>query len=152
MGDNGKLYVPEEVVPVYRDELLPLASVITPNQFEAEILTGIKIAAEEHIYDACDRLHRIGVPVVVITSVQVPMPDGRYRYRCLLHPTSSDEGTTTAQNGTILIVASAMNTENPKSGLLTGVGASAMNTEDPTSGLLTGVVVDRYCLQGFLEP
>ena len=36
MGDNGKFYVPEELMPIYRDDLLPLANMITPNQFEAE--------------------------------------------------------------------------------------------------------------------
>lgn len=36
MGDDGKLYVQSEVVPIYRDLLLPIADVITPNQFEAE--------------------------------------------------------------------------------------------------------------------
>ena len=29
-------YVPEELMPVYRDQLIPLADIITPNQFEAE--------------------------------------------------------------------------------------------------------------------
>ena len=38
-GDNGKLYVPEERVAIYREEVVPLASVLTPNQFEAEALT-----------------------------------------------------------------------------------------------------------------
>ena len=36
MGDHGKFYVPEELMSIYRDELLPLANMITPNQFEAE--------------------------------------------------------------------------------------------------------------------
>ena len=27
----------------YREEIAPLASVLTPNQFEAEILSGVKI-------------------------------------------------------------------------------------------------------------
>jgi hypothetical protein len=36
MGDVGKgLYVAEDVVPIYR-QLLNLASIITPNQFETE--------------------------------------------------------------------------------------------------------------------
>jgi pyridoxine kinase len=35
MGDSGKLYVSPDVVPVYR-ELLPLATIITPNWFEVE--------------------------------------------------------------------------------------------------------------------
>lgn len=36
MGDNGKMYVPQELLPVYRDEIIPLANIVTPNQFEAE--------------------------------------------------------------------------------------------------------------------
>ena len=36
MGDNGELYVPKELLYIYRDKLIPLADIITPNQFEAE--------------------------------------------------------------------------------------------------------------------
>lgn len=35
MGDNGKLYVAEDVVPAYQS-LVPYADLILPNQFEAE--------------------------------------------------------------------------------------------------------------------
>lgn len=35
MGDNGKIYVSEEVVPAYK-ALVPLADLVLPNQFEAE--------------------------------------------------------------------------------------------------------------------
>ena len=31
------------MVTCYREEIVPLASVLTPNQFEAEILSGVKI-------------------------------------------------------------------------------------------------------------
>jgi pyridoxine kinase len=40
LGDGGKLYVDKSLIEVYRDEVVPLASIVTPNQFEAEILTG----------------------------------------------------------------------------------------------------------------
>ncbi len=40
LGDNGQLYVPKELIPIFRDELIPLADIITPNQFEIETLTG----------------------------------------------------------------------------------------------------------------
>ena len=36
MGDNGKMYVPAELLPLYREHIVPLADIITPNQFEAE--------------------------------------------------------------------------------------------------------------------
>lgn len=29
-------YVPEYLLPVYRDKVVPLADILTPNQFEAE--------------------------------------------------------------------------------------------------------------------
>lgn len=35
MGDHGKLYVAQDVVPAYKS-LLPNADLILPNQFEAE--------------------------------------------------------------------------------------------------------------------
>lgn len=71
LGDNGKLYMPEENVAVYRDRLLPLAAVITPNQFEAEVLSGTDIVDEESAVAACDALHSLGPPTVVITSANL---------------------------------------------------------------------------------
>ncbi|CAC5376074.1 pdxK [Mytilus coruscus] len=38
MGDNGKMYVPKELLPVYKETILPLADIITPNQYEADCL------------------------------------------------------------------------------------------------------------------
>ncbi|KAL9689730.1 hypothetical protein QQ045_010119 [Rhodiola kirilowii] len=43
MGDEGKLYVPPELVSVYREMVVPVASMLTPNQFEAEQLTGLRL-------------------------------------------------------------------------------------------------------------
>ncbi|KAJ2356898.1 hypothetical protein GGF43_001786, partial [Coemansia sp. RSA 2618] len=64
LGDDGALYVPEELVALYRDVLCPLAALATPNQFEAELLTGVSIASLDDAKRACDELHRIGVPGV----------------------------------------------------------------------------------------
>lgn len=36
MGDNDKLYVPQESVEIYSNEIVPIADFITPNQFECE--------------------------------------------------------------------------------------------------------------------
>jgi pyridoxine kinase len=33
-------YVPEELVPIYREEVLGLADILTPNQFELEHMIG----------------------------------------------------------------------------------------------------------------
>lgn len=38
MGDNGKMYVPEALKEIYKKEIVPLADVVTPNQFELEYI------------------------------------------------------------------------------------------------------------------
>ncbi|KAK0729234.1 Ribokinase-like protein [Apiosordaria backusii] len=74
MGDNGNLYVGAEVVPVYRG-LVGRAEMVLPNQFEAELLSEVKIVDMESLGKAIEVLHeRYGVPHVVITSVSLPQP------------------------------------------------------------------------------
>eukprot|EP00824_Muranothrix_gubernata_P007585 TRINITY_DN19649_c0_g1_i1.p2 TRINITY_DN19649_c0_g1~~TRINITY_DN19649_c0_g1_i1.p2 ORF type:complete len:247 (+),score=37.48 TRINITY_DN19649_c0_g1_i1:70-810(+) len=71
LGDEGKLYVPKELVGIYREELFPHATIITPNQFEAEQLTGISIHSQEDALRACDKLHQMGPKTVFITSTSI---------------------------------------------------------------------------------
>jgi len=85
LGDHGKLYVPESLVAVYRDDVVPLASVLTPNQFEAELLTGVQIAGPRGAYAACDVLHSRGVRTVVITSTDQVRTEGDERGTIVLY-------------------------------------------------------------------
>jgi len=71
LGDNGKLYVPAELVGIYRDDVVPLATMLTPNQFEAELLTGMTIATENDAMAACQALHEAGPRSVVLTSLDL---------------------------------------------------------------------------------
>ncbi|KAK9197057.1 hypothetical protein WN943_005191 [Citrus x changshan-huyou] len=71
MGDEGKLYVPSELVSVYREKVVPVASMLTPNQFEAEQLTGFRIGSEADGREACKILHAAGPAKVVITSINI---------------------------------------------------------------------------------
>ncbi|XP_021657302.2 pyridoxal kinase isoform X2 [Hevea brasiliensis] len=71
MGDEGKLYVPPELVAVYREKVVPVASMLTPNQFEAENLTGLRIVTEKDGLEACNILHAAGPSKVVITSINI---------------------------------------------------------------------------------
>lgn len=68
MGDNGEMYVPAELLPVYIDKILPIADIVTPNQFEVEKLTGIKITSGEDAIEAMKILHSKGPKTVVISS------------------------------------------------------------------------------------
>jgi len=49
------------------DELLALVDIITPNETEAEKLTGIKVASDEDAARAAQALHAKGINTVIIT-------------------------------------------------------------------------------------
>lgn len=71
LGDNGRLYVPKELIPIFRDDLLPLADIITPNQFEIETLTGIKVTEEKDAWKATEICHQKNVKTVIISSSEL---------------------------------------------------------------------------------
>lgn len=70
MGDEGRLYVGQDLAHAFARDVVPLASVLTPNQFEAELLTGMKICSVQDALAACRMLHDRGPQTVVITSLQ----------------------------------------------------------------------------------
>ena len=69
LGDNGTLYTPESLIEIYREQLLPLATIVTPNSFEAELLTGLPCVTLEHGATACKALQSVGASDVIITSI-----------------------------------------------------------------------------------
>ncbi|KAK5990878.1 Proliferating cell nuclear antigen [Cladobotryum mycophilum] len=103
MGDNGRIYVAQDVVPVYKS-LLSHADLILPNQFEAEyvstptaltvrgwwteldgtdslfflsrLLSDVKITDMDSLTQAIEVLHdKYHVPHLVITSVNLEASD-----------------------------------------------------------------------------
>lgn len=72
MGDDGKLYVSENVIPVYKDILRRGGvTLITPNAFEAEILCDKRVVlnSKDSIKQALEILHNeYGVEHVVLSS------------------------------------------------------------------------------------
>ena len=48
-----------------RDEIVPVASIMTPNQYEAELLVGFPVKSEEDALRACQALHKRGPHTVV---------------------------------------------------------------------------------------
>jgi pyridoxine kinase len=71
LGDAGSFYVPQELVKVYREKVIPLADVVTPNQFEVEQLTGVTIKTLEDAKKACQILLDMGPTLVFITSLEL---------------------------------------------------------------------------------
>ncbi|KAM6984980.1 pyridoxal kinase-like [Aplochiton taeniatus] len=76
LGDQGVMYVPENLLPVYRDKVVPVADILTPNQFEAELLSGRKIRTETDAVEVMDILHKMGPDTVVLTSTDLPSQHG----------------------------------------------------------------------------
>ena len=108
--NGGKLYVPAELVDVYREEIVPLATVLTPNQYEAELLTGESIETLDDACRVCKLLHDMGkgVPgrleLIVLTSLELDKQPQR-------HPAAGGRGADLADQGQdhdggIVVVAS----------------------------------------------
>lgn len=51
---------PEDLLPVYREKVVPVTDIITLNQFEAELLTRRKIHSQEEVLEVMDKLYSMG--------------------------------------------------------------------------------------------
>ncbi|XP_057324923.1 pyridoxal kinase [Microplitis mediator] len=71
LGDDGKLYVPEELIEIYKKKIVPLADIITPNQFELELLTDKKITTIDDVKIAMKYLYEQGPKTVVVSSIDI---------------------------------------------------------------------------------
>ncbi|KAI6182810.1 Pyridoxal kinase [Aphelenchoides bicaudatus] len=69
LGDDGYYYTPEELMAVYRDEVLYIADVLTPNAFELSEITGLPCKTQEECLCAVNEVHKkYGIKHVVVTS------------------------------------------------------------------------------------
>lgn len=73
MGDVGGLYLGEETAVAIRDELIPLASVATPNRYELEWLVGARLSTNAEIMEAALSL---GPSRMLVTSAVSMMAGG----------------------------------------------------------------------------
>ena len=72
IGDLGGLYVAEETAIAIRDQLIPLASLATPNRYELAWMAGCDLESNAAIMEAALAL---GPPRMLVTSA-VPMMAG----------------------------------------------------------------------------
>lgn len=74
---NGSCFVKPEVSDFFKGHLA--ADIITPNQFEAEMLSGITIKNIQDLKNAARKLHSSHAKIVIITGVKVQdLDDGLY--------------------------------------------------------------------------
>lgn len=71
IGDFGRgVFVKPEVEEFFKGALG--GDIVTPNHFEAELLTGINIDSLQSAAKACNAIHERGIKTVVITSLRLP--------------------------------------------------------------------------------
>ena len=71
IGDYQKgLYVTAETARAIRDYLLPLAQIVTPNRFEAEVLLGLGNTEEAGEHAFLNGMFDLGPQAVIITSFE----------------------------------------------------------------------------------
>lgn len=71
LGDDDKYYVPEQLLSIYQSYLLPLSTMITPNYFECQILSGMKINTLQNAIEASNIIHFYGPEIVVMTGLKL---------------------------------------------------------------------------------
>ena len=70
MGDVGRGFFVRPGIPeLMRDRAVPVADIITPNQFELEYLTGITIGTLDEALSAAQAARALGPDLVLVTSL-----------------------------------------------------------------------------------
>ncbi len=70
LGDaDGGYFVRPGIPELMRQRVVPAAQIITPNQFELEALTGLRVSTMGEVLNAADAARRLGPEVVLVTSV-----------------------------------------------------------------------------------
>ncbi|MFB5608690.1 MAG: bifunctional hydroxymethylpyrimidine kinase/phosphomethylpyrimidine kinase [Nitrosarchaeum sp.] len=67
---TGGLLIEKLSVNDFKKYLIPLATVITPNKFEAEFLSKIKINSKDSLQKAAQKIQNMGAKNIVITGIE----------------------------------------------------------------------------------
>lgn len=66
ISSSGKLLLEINAIEILKTQLIPLATILTPNIPEAETLAGIKILSIEQMKEAAKKLYAMGAKYVVL--------------------------------------------------------------------------------------
>ena len=67
-SSSGATLLDNDAVTVLADQLLPLATVVTPNAQEAAVLTGVEVDSVEEMKQAAQQLKEMGAKAIVVTG------------------------------------------------------------------------------------
>lgn len=68
---TGGLLIEKTAVRDFKKFLIPLATVITPNKFEAEFLSQVKINSKKSLQKAAQKIQDMGAKNIVITGIEM---------------------------------------------------------------------------------
>ena len=63
---TGARLIDDQAVESLRNFLIPVAAIVTPNRYEAQILSGLEINTLEDMQAAAQRIHQLGVRAVLV--------------------------------------------------------------------------------------
>ena len=63
-------FVNPEIPPIIREQVVPVADVLTPNQFELGFLTGTDPHALDEVLESADAARAMGPSTILVTSVE----------------------------------------------------------------------------------
>jgi hydroxymethylpyrimidine/phosphomethylpyrimidine kinase len=63
---TGAQLIDDRAIATLRDRLIPLAAVVTPNHYEAQILTGHEIQTLDQMKTAAEEIYQLGAAAVVV--------------------------------------------------------------------------------------
>lgn len=63
---TGARLIDDAAVATLRDSLIPLAAIVTPNRYEAQLLSGLEIHTLDDMRAAAQRIHQLGAKVVLV--------------------------------------------------------------------------------------
>jgi len=66
VSQHGRALAEHEALPAIREQLVPRASLLTPNLAEAEALTGLEVRDLAGMHKAARRLHEMGAKAVLV--------------------------------------------------------------------------------------
>ena len=74
VATSGDLLIRQNAIAVLRGKLIPLATVVTPNIPEAEVLTGMKLRTAAEIREAAQRIVKMGAKTVIVKGGHLKGP------------------------------------------------------------------------------
>jgi pyridoxine kinase len=72
IGDTGRgIFVRQGIPEFIKERIMPIADIVTPNQFELEYLAGRTTPTLDDLVAAIDAVHACGPGVVLVTSMHI---------------------------------------------------------------------------------